>query len=449
SRLHKLEEPRRFELTGAPPGEFVGADKLLERYGSMPEGQLGDESEGLLRSYLRNYDHQARKVPYVVGKFTVLDCFPLHPDKYFESGVAVLAQSVDIPNVFLEHIFPAGKEHLPAMERILATGLTIELRRSYDLSAIVHVSNLGGSRLLFTCMPLLYGPYGTTQNGSGFQLDPPKALNVKAGLPVVTPSQLVNGEARLAEYRRALGVKVASASLAEKAPKNLVGTQPGTVQAQASPAANPSVGPALVTVARALPVSTPGAGTPAKAAGHPSSPATPVQIAAVSPVPTPAAPKPVPASLAAATVPAPTTGGVSPGPAATLTTSPPPDTTGRVGAWQTYRPGQMPRGRLLDVEQTSDLADRGLGNEPMYLRGEFTVTAARENRAVLRSKQSLAERMLNRATARIIVEYPRGLSTPHEGETFQRGPERPFQVVDVRRGADGQMNVYVREVTTE
>jgi len=78
----------------------------------------------------------------------------------------------------------------------------------------------------------------------------------------------------------------------------------------------------------------------------------------------------------------------------------------------------MPHGHLLDVDQTSELADRGIGNETLYLRGDFMVTAARENRVVLRPRQSLANRVLNRGNARIIVEYPRGLPTPREGESF-------------------------------
>jgi hypothetical protein len=108
----------------------------------------------------------------------------------------------------------------------------------------------------------------------------------------------------------------------------------------------------------------------------------------------------------------------------------------------------MPRGRLLDVDQTTELADKGIGNATIYLRGDFTVTAARENRAVLRPRQSLADHVLNRGNARIIVEYPRGIPTPREGEIFQRAMDRPFQIVDVRRGADGQVNIYVREVTS-
>ena len=189
-KLKKLDPPKRFELTAAPIGEFLGAEKLLTKYGAMSGWQIDEESKNLLRSFLRNYDHQVGKVPYVTGKFTVLDSYPLSQSKFCDSGVAVLAQSADVPTIYIEHLFPAGSEQLPAMQRTLTTGLGIELRRSYDLSAIIHIHNLGGGRLLFTCVPLLYGPYGTTQAGSGFQLDPPKSVNLKAGLPLLGQSQI-------------------------------------------------------------------------------------------------------------------------------------------------------------------------------------------------------------------------------------------------------------------
>ena len=110
----------------------------------------------------------------------------------------------------------------------------------------------------------------------------------------------------------------------------------------------------------------------------------------------------------------------------------------------------MPRGRLLDIGQSLDLADKGVGSsEPTYLRGGFVVTASKDNRAVLRPQQSLTDRVLNRGNARIIAEFPHGVPTPPIGQNFQRGAERPFQVIDVRKGADGQVNVYVREITSE
>jgi hypothetical protein len=180
-------------------------------------------------------------------------------------------------------------------------------------------------------------------------------------------------------------------------------------------------------------------GTP-KAVVTPSSKASTHEVAAAS---ASAAPKAAPVATATPPAIASTTQPLQP----FLTASPTPATSERVETWQTYRPGQMPRGRLLDVDQTTELADKGIGNATIYLRGDFTVTAARENRVVLRPRQSLADHVLNRGNARIIVEYPRGTSTPREGETFQRATDRPFQIEDVRRGADGQVNIYVREVT--
>src|ERR1700674_4375917 len=58
TKLNKLDPPKRFELTVAPSGEFLTADKLLAKYGAMTPSQLDETSAGLIRSFLRNYDHQ-------------------------------------------------------------------------------------------------------------------------------------------------------------------------------------------------------------------------------------------------------------------------------------------------------------------------------------------------------------------------------------------------------
>jgi hypothetical protein len=424
-KLKKIDPPKRFELTAAPAGEFMGPDKLLSKYGAMSSWQIDEDSKNLLRSFLRNYDHQVGKIPYVTGKFTVLDSYPLSRTNFCDSGTAVIAQSVDVPTIYIEHLFPAGAEQLPAMQRTLTTGLGIELRRSYDLSAIIHIENIAGGRLLFTCIPLLYGPYGTTQGGSGFQLAPPKYVNLKAGLPLASLSQVRDAELRLAQYRRAMGSQeTASAHSTAKSRPSLVNAEPSV---SGSPG---TTGPAAAVAAR----------TP-KSALTPVAKTTPREVAAASPS---APPKTLPIATATPITVAESNQPLQP----FLTASPTPATIGRVDLWQTYRPGQMPRGRLLDVDQTNELADKGIGNATIYLRGDFTVTAARENRAVLRPRQSLADHVLNRGNARIIVEYPRGISTPREGETFQRATDRPFQILDVRRGADGQVNIYVREVTS-
>jgi len=416
AKLKRLDPPKRFELTAAPAGEFLTPDKLLTKFGAMTAGQLDEESKNLLRSYLRNYDHQVGKIPYVTGKFTVLDSFPMDPNKFLDSGSVVLAQSVEVPTIYIEHLFPASTEHVPAMRRTLTTGLGIELRRSYDLSAVIHIQELGNARLLFTCVPLLYGPYGTTQGGSGFQLDPPRNVNVKAGLPLIGQKQIRDTQQRFAQFRLAtVGQETASAD--SKSQSNLVVSEPMPV-----PTATPAVAAKGTTKPGVAASATPATETASRDLTAAASP-VPVQSATRTPV---AASQPLQPFL---------------------TASPTPGTTGRVGAWQIYRPGQMPRGRLIGVDETANLVDKGIGNETIYLRGDFTVTAARDNRAILRARQSLTDRLLNRGNARVIVEYPRGTATPREGESFQRFTERPFQIVDVRRGLDGQINVYAREVT--
>jgi hypothetical protein len=423
SKLNKLAPPKRFELTAAPSGEFLGADKLLEHYGAMTSAGLFDESNNLLRSYLRNYDHQVGKVPYITGKFTVLDSFPMSENQFFGTGVVALAQSNDVPTIYLEAIFPASKEQLASMQRVLITGLGLELRRSFDLTAIVHVTNLGGGRLLCTCMPLLYSSYG--QSGSSFQLEPPPKLFVKSGLPLVNDNQFEAAENRFAQYRRAAGSQLAAANTPSAK----------TPSANASPGASVANNPTLVAALRAQPVSTPTASLLGKS---PRGTATPKQqvVAAASPANRPSATPTATAVAVAETAPQPF-----------LAASASPGAGNRVGSWQLYKPGLMPRGRLLDVSQTSELADKGIGTDPIYLRGEFTVTAARENRAVLRPKQESASGQ--GASVRVIVEFPRGGNVPKEGDAMARLNDRPFQIEDVRKGADGQVNIYVREITVE
>lgn len=113
-------------------------------------------------------------------------------------------------------------------------------------------------------------------------------------------------------------------------------------------------------------------------------------------------------------------------------------------SWHTYQPGAMPRGRLVTWQNAPAYADLGIGNERMYMEGRFVVTASTEGRAVLRPVAYDADSSSN---VRIVVEYPAGTRAPAEGTQIARGNLRPFQVMDVRRGGDGQVNVYTREIT--
>jgi hypothetical protein len=133
-----------------------------------------------------------------------------------------------------------------------------------------------------------------------------------------------------------------------------------------------------------------------------------------------------------------------------LQSAPAPVLANNGASWRTYAPGQMPRGRVIEPADAAPLADSGMGGERLYLRGNFVVTASEENRAVLRPQSGGLSSLLKPGTGgtRVIVEYPAGIEPPPKGATFARDESRPFMITDVRRGADGQINLYVREITT-
>ncbi len=62
-KLHKLDPPKRFEVTAAPRGDFLSAQKLFERYGTMTRLELEQENGELLRNYIKNYRDVKKLVP--------------------------------------------------------------------------------------------------------------------------------------------------------------------------------------------------------------------------------------------------------------------------------------------------------------------------------------------------------------------------------------------------
>ena len=71
-KLRKIEQPKRFQLTSAPAGEFLNPRQLHERYRSMRPAELAKKNAELTRNYIRNFQQVAGLVPYVVGRFTIM-----------------------------------------------------------------------------------------------------------------------------------------------------------------------------------------------------------------------------------------------------------------------------------------------------------------------------------------------------------------------------------------
>ena len=119
------------------------------------------------------------------------------------------------------------------------------------------------------------------------------------------------------------------------------------------------------------------------------------------------------------------------------------------GNWKTFAPGKMPLGRLIATGDLNEVADHGTAGERIYLKGQFVVNFADANKAVLRPRTTLTSKVLHfggGSSTRIIVEFPRGYTPPPQGAVVNRDETRPYEITEVRKQEDGQLNVFVREI---
>jgi hypothetical protein len=449
-KLHKIEPAKRFELTAAPPGEFLTSKQLYDRYIALSPTELETVNAELIRNYIRNFQQVRGLVPYVVGRFNIMEAHELTPNDLFLSGMVALTNAVDHGELLMEHVYPADPQSLPLMKQTLAMGLEIKLERTHDLSAVIHAERLSDGRIMITAMPLLYGSYTVTRGPGTFTLEPPLDLNLAAGFPLFKDDARKKAEAQYASYRDSVAPKTTEsvAGIAPTPPppatNELIRVEP------AAQVETPKV--AVVTPPPAPPPTKPTKGNKKnqKATPTPSpTPArTPTMVAQNSPVPKPT-PSPAATTPPIVAIASPPPPAASPSPSASAPDNSLASMAGG-GNWKTYPPGKMPVGRLITLGDLKDLADRGLAGERVYLKGQFVVNFTEPNRAVLRPKTGLTDAVLKLAgggqNLRIVVDFPAGYTPPARGSTVTRDEARPYEITEVRKQSDGQLNVFVREI---
>jgi hypothetical protein len=482
-KLHKIEAPKRFELTAAPAGEFLNPQQLYERYIGMGSAELAKTNGELARNYIRNYQQVRGLVPYVIGRYTIIAVRELGPGDVFTSGMVALTNAIDNGQLVMEHLYPAKPEAIPLMKQTLAMGLEVKLERTHDITSVIHAERLLDGRIMITALPLLYGSYTVTRGLGTFRLEPPLSLNLAAGWPVFKGHERGDIEERYTEYRQ-------KAAVAQGGPISIPGFGPS---ATPPPAQN-----ALVRVEQAIPVGPPPAPliakndklakpTPVakgkkgkKQKGESPAPAAtppPAMVAQKPGVPTatpfaivaarallPGAPNnPVVSPQPGVTAPVAASSPIAQAPVATATPVPvlpakpaPPETSNVAlasnaggGSWKTFPAGKMPLGRLIGTGDLRDVADHGLAGERIYLKGQFVVNFADANKAVMRPRSGLTDKVLHfggSSSTRIIVEFPSGYTPPSQGSVVSRDEMRPYEITEVRKQEDGQLNVFVREI---
>src|SRR5438270_4313208 len=201
-KLHKIETPKRFELTAAPPGEFLSAKQLYDRYNAMGSAELTKTNAELARNYIRNFQQVRGLVSYVVGRYVIEEARELSSSDLFTSGMVALTGSVENPELLMEHLYPAEPQTVPLIKQTLTTGLELKLDRAHDLSAVIHVERFADGRIMLTTVPLLYGTY-TVMRGTGtFSLDPPLSLNLEAGWPLFKEQSRLRAEMHYTQFKQ-------------------------------------------------------------------------------------------------------------------------------------------------------------------------------------------------------------------------------------------------------
>ena len=474
-KLHKIEPPKRFELTAAPVGEFLSAKQLYDRYNAMGSAELTKTNAELMRNYIRNFQQVRGLVPYVVGRYVIMEARELSSSDLFTSGMVALTGSIENPELLMEHLYPAEPQTVSLIKQTLSTGLELKLDRAHDLSVVIHVERFPDGRIMLTSVPLLYGTY-TVMRGTGtFSLEPPLALNLEAGWPLFREQARLRGEMHYAQFRQ--GTPHAEAPAQVAIPGLAPGGSPPPPQNQlvrVEPAKAVET-PAMVQIpskkgkagAKATPTPK-GKLAKNKPTPQPSASATPFVVAAksatapqaqspivqASPPPAPARTPLPPAPAAAQSAPqialaqaVETPGRAQPAQPGAPDVATLASTTGG-GSWKTFPPGKMPIGRLIATGDLKEIADRGTAGERIYLKGQFVVNFSDANRAVLRPRGKLTDSVLHfgAAPTRIIVEFPSGYTPPQPGSTVNRDEARPLEITEVRKQEDGQLNVFAREI---
>lgn len=445
-KLNKLEAPKQFETTAAPSGEFLSPEELYERFQGKTNAELRRVNDELKRNFINNYQHITELVPYLVGDFEILNSYELSEEDVITSGYISVSQAKDFSQVLVEHIFPTAQTETALLRGALGPGNQMPIQRTFDLHALLHVDRLGDGRMQFTVIPLDYQGRSAADGYGTIMMRPPSELNIEAGWPIVGEERRQLAEQAYESFlTRTAGqpagerpgthlVRVAQAVTTGRTPppEPTPTPEPEATEAPRLPAPIPEMppedGPSEEETVERVEFEETVEEEPVEEEIVETEMDESVEVARGVPV-DPESDVPLQPFLEAATP------------------TPTPAVTSTGGGWPTYAPGRMPRGRLLSVRDLPNYTGGAAERERLYLGGAFTVTAAGDNRAILRSTDRGG--VVGRGgagTTRIIVDYPAGQRPPAEGHTMNRDGNRPLEITDIRRSEDGLLNVYVREI---
>ena len=184
--------------TPRPTGEFLTAEKLFDRYNAMYGPALR-----------ATQPRTGTRLPAQLSRPAAGAGAVRHGPVHDPGLVPVAARRIssrrawsrwrfrrDFPKLMIEQLYTSSPADAPLIKRNLQSGMDIELRRTFELTAVLHVTKLPDGHIQLTVVPINYGRYVFTGTTGGFELQPPTELNVAAGWPVVREDRRETGRSR-------------------------------------------------------------------------------------------------------------------------------------------------------------------------------------------------------------------------------------------------------------
>lgn len=195
SRIDRLEDIRLFTEKDVPKGKSLTPPELYQKFYPFTGENLLNHNSLLRRNYITNFKNRDEKPYFVRGRFKVVHARPLGEGDVFTKGVvargvAVNEEGKEYRNVIVEYVLPT----VQAVEDIgFAPGdlLDIDSRRTKKRlwGAVVNIHRPNEDVLVFTVVPLMYGPHLIDPDKNHtLTAAPPERLNMSGLFPITDNS---------------------------------------------------------------------------------------------------------------------------------------------------------------------------------------------------------------------------------------------------------------------
>lgn len=426
----------RFGEANRPAGEFYGARETVELTLNEAERNIENLNRLARRNYLYNYPDIEFSANYLHGEFIVLRSRQLTTADFFRGGIAVLAQSVDDPRFIMEYLLPiAQRTEQDAGLEAMQPGAKLRLRQEPDANVMLHLHREGAQFVLASVIPLTYGQLQAESLPEIAVLTPPGLILHPARFPVLRTEFIDYLNSSYPEWDAEVegDEELVMPTLFPASPDALTYLVSGRAVGLDAVLEDVQLSGAL-TEAMADPPGEAALAAMSEQGADTGTELTPIMVDS-EPQILPVAEMPAADEMDDET---------DEDSAAAVTSA---------NSWTLYKPGRMPRGRLLNLAEASRLAGVSLSGDPYYIQGDFVVSKSGKNRAVMRLylDEEKQERRnpsdLPPVPVRLIVDFPEGVEVPDEEEIMRYTPGHPLHLQRVTASeADGQLNFYLREI---